>query len=61
MNQYLSNIEVQRCKCCVNIAKFRLNVEKTLQKRLISVKSKTASQFNINSTQIQHLFNLQAM
>jgi len=37
LDEHLRNIKLQHCWCWVNIAKCRSNVEKTLQKRVMSI------------------------
>jgi len=36
-HQYLRNVELQHCEYCINVAKYRFNAEKTLQKRRMSI------------------------
>lgn len=56
LNQYFRNVELQHCKCCSNIAKYRFIIEKTSQKRSMSVECMSYKYFN--STLNQYLFNI---
>ena len=56
LNQYLRNVELRYCECCSNIAKCKFNVEKTSQKRLMSVEH--MSYRRCISTLIQHWINI---
>jgi len=65
LNQHLivRNVKLQHCEYYINVAKYRFNVEKTLQKRLMSAelqylqnipKHCSSTSRNIDSTFVQY-------